>query len=136
VSIATSASVFDTDRQQSLLAGCNAFLPKPIRVAQLLALLASQLRLTWRYAEGEGPDPAQPDGADAGTLVPPPLEELVSLFELASIGDMIGLQAHAARIAQHDPALRPFAHKLGHLASRFESEQALALIARYLQTEQ
>jgi hypothetical protein len=49
---------------------------------------------------------------------------------------MIGLQAHAAQIAQHDPALRPFAHKLGHLASRFESEQALALIARYLQPEQ
>jgi hypothetical protein len=52
------------------------------------------------------------------------------------IGDMIGLQAHAAQIAQHDPALRPFAYKLGHLASRFESEQALALIARYLQPEQ
>jgi hypothetical protein len=29
----------------------------------------------------------------------------------------------------------PFAHKLGYLASRFESEQALALIARYRQPE-
>ena len=65
-------------------------------------------------------------------MVPPPEEQLATLFELASIGDMIGLQAHAAQIAQHDPALRPFAHKLGHLASWFESEQALALIARYL----
>jgi hypothetical protein len=55
---------------------------------------------------------------------------------LASIGDIIGLQAHAVQLAQHDPALRPFAHKLGHFASRFESEQALAMIARYLQPEQ
>ena len=66
------------------------------------------------------------------TVVLPPEEQLTALFELASIGAIIGLQTRAARIAQHDPALRPFAHKLGHLASRFESEQALALIARYL----
>jgi CheY-like chemotaxis protein len=134
VIIATSASVFDTDRQQSLLAGCNAFVPKPIRVDQLLALLAIQLRLTWHYAEGERIDPAQRDGTD--TVVPPREEQLAALFELASIGDIIGLQVHAAQLAQHDPALRPFAHKLGHLASRFESDQALALIARYLQSEQ
>jgi signal transduction histidine kinase/DNA-binding LacI/PurR family transcriptional regulator/ActR/RegA family two-component response regulator len=133
--IAISASVFDTDRQQSLLAGCNAFLPKPIHVEQLLEVLATQLGLTWRYAEGEWPDPAQPDGADVGTLVPSQ-EELASLFELAEIGDIVGLQVQAAQMEQRNPELRWFAHRLGRLAGRFEVEQALALIAHYLQPEE
>jgi CheY-like chemotaxis protein len=130
--IAISASVFDADRQQSLLAGCNAFVPKPIRVEQLLEVLATQLGLTWRYAEGERPARAQPDGADTATVVPPPAE-LALLFELAEIGDILGLQARAAYLEQRDPRLHPFAQRLGRLADRFELEQALALIARYLQ---
>jgi CheY-like chemotaxis protein len=133
--IAISASVFDTDRQQSLLAGCNAFLPKPIRVDQLLELLATHLGLTWHYAEGEWPDPAQPDGVDPATGVPPPAE-LARLFELAEIGDILGLQARAADLEQRDPRLHPFAQRLGRLAGRFELKQALALIARYRQPEE
>jgi signal transduction histidine kinase/DNA-binding LacI/PurR family transcriptional regulator/DNA-binding NarL/FixJ family response regulator len=135
VIIATSASVFDRDRQQSLLIGCNAFLPKPIRVEQLLEVLATQLGLTWHYAEGEWPDLAQPDGADVGTLAPSQ-EELASLFELAEIGDIVGLQVQAAQMEQRNPELRWFAHRLGRLAGRFELEQALAFIARYLQPEE
>jgi signal transduction histidine kinase/DNA-binding LacI/PurR family transcriptional regulator/ActR/RegA family two-component response regulator len=133
--LAISASVFDTDRQQSLLAGCDAFLPKPIHVEQLLEVLAAQLGLTWRYAEDEWPDPAQPDGADTATVVPPPAE-LALLFELASIGDILGLQARAAYLEQRDPRLHPFAQRLGRFAGRFELEQALALIARYLPSEE
>jgi CheY-like chemotaxis protein len=129
--IATSASVFDTDRQQSLLAGCNAFLPKPIRVAQLFELLANQLGLTWQYAAAAVPD----DMEDAQGLVPPPAEELAALFELAMLGDILGLQARAAQLEQLDPQIGPFARRLGHLAGRFEPEQALALIARYRQPE-
>jgi signal transduction histidine kinase/DNA-binding LacI/PurR family transcriptional regulator/ActR/RegA family two-component response regulator len=136
VIIATSASVFDTDRQQSLLAGCHAFLPKPIRVDLLLELLATQLGLTWRYADGSLIDPAQPDGMDTMILTPPAPDELAVLFELASIGDILGLQARAAYLEQLDSQLRPFAQHLGRLAGHFELDQALALIAHYLQPEE
>ncbi len=136
VIIATSASVFDTDRLQSLLAGCDGFLPKPIRVESLLDLLAAKLGLRWRYAEVE-PSPAGGDGAeDEPALTPPSPETLAALFELASIGDIVGLQRQAAQLAQHDPALGAFARRLGRLAERFEADQALALIARYLQPQQ
>jgi CheY-like chemotaxis protein len=131
VIIATSASVFDRDRQQSLLAGCDAFVPKPIQVTQLLDLLAATLNLTWRYT-AVGQDPAPTDAAEGAELVPPPEQELASLYELASIGDILGLQARAAQLAQQDAALRPFAQQLGRLASRFEPDQARALIAQYL----
>jgi CheY-like chemotaxis protein len=131
VIIATSASVFDADRQQSLLAGCNAFLPKPIRAQQLLNLIATHLRLKWRYAEGQ-PISAPMDAAEVDALVPPPPEELAILYELAIIGDIMGLQARADQLAQGDPAVRPFAQRLTRWAGRFESEQVLALIDRYL----
>jgi CheY-like chemotaxis protein len=50
VIIAITASVFDRDHQQSLLAGCDACLFKPVEVEQLLELLRSHLELTWLYA--------------------------------------------------------------------------------------
>jgi PAS domain S-box-containing protein len=135
VIIATSASVLDTNREQSLLAGCDAFLPKPIRVEQLLELLAIHLRLTWCYAPAEPRTSAPTDADDTAIVVPPPAE-LARLFELAEIGDVLGLQARAAYLEHLDPQLRPFAQRLGRLAGRFELEQALTLIARYLQPEE
>jgi CheY-like chemotaxis protein len=128
--ISVSASVSEADQALSREVGYDAFLPKPIHWPRLAALLAEHLELEWEYTE------AGDDADDVEALTPPAPEELASLFELAMIGDLLGLQAHAAQLAQHDPALRPFAHKLGHFASRFESDQALALIARYLQPEQ
>lgn len=35
--VLVSASVMDTDRADALAAGCDAFLPKPVRIRQLLA---------------------------------------------------------------------------------------------------
>jgi CheY-like chemotaxis protein len=139
VIVATSASVFDRDRQQSLLAGCNAFLPKPIRLAQLCEILAAQLGFIWRFGEAQPPAVVRDDIDDADdpdALTPPAPKELAALFDLASIGDLLGLQARAAQLEQGDPALRPFARRLQQLAGRFEPEQALALIARYMQPEE
>jgi PAS domain S-box-containing protein len=136
VIVATSASVFDTDRQQSLLAGCDAFLPKPIRVDQLLDVLAAHLDLQWCYAEADLPSALADSTDDAGALAPPGPDELAALFELASIGDILGLQARAAELGQSDPMLRPFARRLEHLAGRFEPEQVLALIVQYLHPEE
>ena len=91
--------------------------------------------MTWCYEAAEQRATAPTDVYDPATVEPPPAE-LALLFELASIGDILGLQARAAYLEQLDPQLRPFAQQLGRLAGRFELEQALALIARYLQPEE
>jgi signal transduction histidine kinase/DNA-binding NarL/FixJ family response regulator len=49
VIIATSASVFNEDREKSMQAGCNDFLAKPIKPKALLAMLEHYLNITWRY---------------------------------------------------------------------------------------
>jgi PAS domain S-box-containing protein len=51
VVIATSASVFDFDQRSSREAGCNDFLPKPMRVQELLERLKVHLGLEWVYEE-------------------------------------------------------------------------------------
>jgi PAS domain S-box-containing protein len=138
VIVATSASVFDSDRQQSLLAGCDAFLPKPIRVEQLLELLARHLELEWCDADGEVAS-AERAGVDEGepeNLIAPGRDELAALYELASLGDILGLQARAAQLEQREARLGPFARRLGRLAGQFEPEQARALIARFLRPEE
>ncbi|MEE3719852.1 ATP-binding protein [Tumidithrix elongata RA019] len=45
--IASSASVFDTDRQTSFTAGANDFLSKPVQAEDLFCLLAKHLELEW-----------------------------------------------------------------------------------------
>ncbi|MDJ0573090.1 MAG: AAA family ATPase, partial [Pleurocapsa sp. MO_192.B19] len=53
--IAISASVLEVDRHQSQLAGCDAFLPKPIDEPKLLSLLQEYLQLDWIYQEVDEP---------------------------------------------------------------------------------
>lgn len=45
VAIGTSASIMEVEKQESLAAGCDAFIPKPIRVEELLNCLQVHLGL-------------------------------------------------------------------------------------------
>jgi CheY-like chemotaxis protein len=49
VVIAASASVLPEERQQSLAAGADGFLPKPVQAAELYQLLGELLALEWEY---------------------------------------------------------------------------------------
>ena len=48
--ISISASIYPSDRQSCLAAGANAFVPKPVRLAELIRAIGELMRLTWRYA--------------------------------------------------------------------------------------
>ena len=130
--IASSASVFDTDRQQSMLAGCNVFLPKPIDANELFDLLRTHLGLEWIYdQELATVATARQAGGGEAELVPPPLEELGVLAELAAIGDVRGLRERAAHLEQLDEQYRPFAAKLRELAKTYEVKQILRLVEQF-----
>jgi signal transduction histidine kinase/FixJ family two-component response regulator len=129
--IAASASVSEADQAVSHAAGYDAFLPKPIHLPQLVALLAQYLQLEWVYATD--PEEAEEVGAAAASgALAPPVEELAALFELARIGDILAVQVRAAQLEQDDPRWRPFARCVAQLAGQFQMEQILALLAQYL----
>lgn len=126
--IAVSASVLGEARQRSAAAGCNAFLPKPIDVDDLLTQLAVHLQLEWCY-EATVEETAV-DIANGATGVPSP-DLLEALYELTMMGDMLGLQTEAERLQEADSSLQVFAQRLYTLAGAFDDE-AIATWLRQL----
>ncbi|MCB9102845.1 MAG: PAS domain S-box protein [Anaerolineales bacterium] len=130
--IVTSASVFVSDQQQSRVAGANAFMPKPVVLTSLLSLLAQHLDLTWRYQHDVAPEKTTVVTEPA---LPPPVEILERLLNLAQFGDMDQIQAEAKALANRDPQHAPFAQRLVDLAKRFEDKQIIHLVEEQMEEE-
>ncbi|HEX7649788.1 MAG TPA: ATP-binding protein [Noviherbaspirillum sp.] len=128
--IAMSASVSATNSQQSLDAGMNAFLPKPVNVDSLLNQIAALLRLDWIHSLPDA-ESASESGA-AGPVVTPPMEEMEVLHRLAQLGNMQDIMAHANQLAERDKRYRPFASRLMLLAKGYQSQAVLRLVEQYL----
>jgi signal transduction histidine kinase/ligand-binding sensor domain-containing protein/DNA-binding response OmpR family regulator len=121
--IAVSASVLEVKQEKSRLAGCDAFLPKPIDTARLLDLLAAHMKLKWIYTE--------PEPATQAPMVPPPAEELATLRTLARAGRVLDLEKHAVRLAGMEDTYVPFAEKLQQLAREIEIDRIISLIEQF-----
>jgi signal transduction histidine kinase/DNA-binding NarL/FixJ family response regulator len=128
---AASASVLEADQEKSRVAGCDAFLSKPVKTECLLDLLATHLGLTWIYIEPE----VKGEALD-GPLIPPPAEEMEALLDLAKMGNMQRLRERAAHLEQLDERFRPFADKMQQLAEAFETRAVLELIKNYMRENQ
>ncbi|MBN0988198.1 PAS domain-containing protein [Amphritea pacifica] len=122
--IATSASVANSNMRESVDAGCDAFLPKPIKPHHLLDILAKQCKLKWIYAEV---------AADSEPVrIAPPLETLQRLQRLAEDGQIFAIQDLAKRLETQNEAYVPFAHQLQKLANRFDMEHIEAFLTQFL----
>ncbi|KJH69589.1 hybrid sensor histidine kinase/response regulator [Aliterella atlantica] len=132
VIIATSASVFDMDRQQSQDVGCNDFIPKPIREAELIKQLGLYLKLEWIYEDAKcvPKDSAQAILLNAQTIAPS-VEEMSVLLDLAMMGDLKAIAERAARLQTLDPQWMPFAAHLIQLAKAFRRRQILEFIKQF-----
>jgi CheY-like chemotaxis protein len=73
VIIALSASAFDEEEAVALESGCDGFLRKPIREADLLEVIQRHLGVRYLYA-------ASPPQADSDALDPAPSDVLTSAF--------------------------------------------------------
>jgi CheY-like chemotaxis protein len=148
VIIATSASAFDMDREQSREVGCHDFLPKPIHEAELLERLSLHLKLEWIYEESsaerkdsvqptlvEGQSPQAPNTQDASPLIAPPAEEIAALLHLAMMGDLKAIAEQAAKLETLDPQLIPFATHLRQLAKGFKARQIREFIKQFQRSE-
>jgi PAS domain S-box-containing protein len=123
-----SASATSGDEFNSLAAGANAFVPKPIEEETLLDAIGQCLDVEWTY---EDTDHELQSVKNSDAIMVPPPEEMEVLHELALAGNMRGIRERANHLKNSDARYGPFAQRLQHLAERYQSEAVLDLVERY-----
>ncbi|NEQ28661.1 MAG: response regulator, partial [Microcoleus sp. SIO2G3] len=127
--IVSSASVFESNQHQSLDAGGDAFLAKPVQADELFNLLQKQLQLEWIYAETS--IPSEPSSAPPVEIIVPPKAAIAQLYKLALMGDLKGVLQQADRLDQTSDRFEPFAAKLRQFAKGFQEKELLEFIEQY-----
>ncbi|MEB3178945.1 MAG: chemotaxis protein CheB [Nostocaceae cyanobacterium] len=136
--VATSASTLPEYQSLCLEAGCNAFLPKPVRFEQLLEMLQAHLHLEWIYQEADSPTASEHQTAESTSsgisqsIVAPDAEELTRLSELAMQGDIRGILEGASRLEELDVQFIPFARELRQLGETLQVNQLQQFIRSYI----
>jgi signal transduction histidine kinase len=146
--LASSASVFEFDRQTSRQAGFDDFLPKPVQVDTLTKLLQASLNLVW-ICDNEGKNlegknlacavsrpqlQTQPpiEALSTQAIVMPPATDLQALYEAVQIGYIEGVTHEALRLRQLDTRYESFAEAVIQLAEKFDDGAIGQLIEPYL----
>lgn len=123
--LVSSASVYELDRQKSLDAGGDDFLPKPVQADTLLEFIQKHLQLTWIYDLNQNQDSV----VDLDRMQPPGPEILNQLAEMAQDGELDGITAIAQQIQETH---KEFAEQLICLAEECEIIKLRALIQKHL----
>ncbi len=140
VILALSASVYETTRQESILAGCDNFLTKPIQTNELLELLRLHLRLEWVYEDGSETKKRKAQTPKSSSEVPtaesmmasPGSESVLALLRLTAMGDIEAILEETAKLEHSDPTLEPFVHHLRQLAKGFQLKQIRDFLKQHL----
>lgn len=130
--IISPATISAVEQQDSLAAGCDAFLPKPLDLDLLLQTLQRLLALTWCYEDADSRSQPASATPSAATWVVPTAAELTTLYRAAQGGfiDDIRQQAEALKATNAD--YTAFANQLIDLAQKFEDEAIVQLIEQNL----
>lgn len=118
VIIATSASVYEEDRQRSMASGCDAFLPKPVRAEELLEHLGCLLNIVWIKEKSVGEtDRIEQD------VVFPDTETVAELYELALVGDVNEMKERVSNLSSSDHQLQLFAERMQRLLRHYRMDE-------------
>jgi signal transduction histidine kinase/DNA-binding response OmpR family regulator len=138
--IAVSASVFEYDHQQSVEAGFNAFLLKPIQAEKLLEELQKCLDLRWIYEQPTEETVAKPVATSDTPVAAASLIQAVELstesadilLDLAMQGDVRGILDAVEQMEQTDAQLTPLTSKIRQLAEEFNIDEIGELVEKYV----
>ncbi|MEG3987056.1 PAS domain S-box protein [Microcoleus sp. S28C3] len=140
VLIAMSASVFEATQQESILAGCDDFLPKPIEANHFLEQLRVHLGLEWIYEKSseskKRKTPSLSPASDLpaySSLLPAASESVAKILKLAAMGDIEEIFEESAKLESLDQKLVPFVSKLRQLAKGFQLKQIRNILKQYIE---
>lgn len=136
VLLALSASVFHNTQEESLLAGCDQFLRKPVEASQLLERLRIHLELEWIYEDREERIRKKGESKKSldypSSIHTPDSESISALLKLVVIGDIEAILEEISRLEIVDPQLVPFVTHLRQLAKGFQLKQIREFLNQYL----
>ncbi|MEM9924262.1 MAG: CHASE2 domain-containing protein [Cyanobacteria bacterium P01_D01_bin.50] len=123
--IVSSARVFDNDIKQSLAAGGNEFLPKPIQIDELLTILQKYLQLKWIYGKKETEKENYLDKKNIvkQEVVIPSGAEMDKLFDFAMRGNFKSIETFLDNLEIADNKYKPFVKEVRELAENFQFKQ-------------
>ncbi|ETR70365.1 MAG: hypothetical protein OMM_08872 [Candidatus Magnetoglobus multicellularis str. Araruama] len=126
----------DEAKENSLLAGFNDFIAKPIDEKNLFDMIAQYLALEWIYEKPNKSHPLKSDNIiDDAEIIPPPSDALNKLYDLARFGNMELIQQQAKYIGQLGKQYQPFAQRISHLASEYEDEAIVSFVRKWVQSK-
>ncbi|OUD14061.1 ATP-binding protein [Thioflexithrix psekupsensis] len=134
VIIAVSANAFDATQARSLASGCNAFIPKPVHLERLLALLQQHLNLQWIYGVTEAE--LSPLSIETPPLSLPDIQDVPEsiiepLYQLALVGKMKRLLSELDVLDTQHPKLHILFQHIRAFAKLFQSQKICELLEPY-----
>ncbi len=133
--IISSASVFDRDRQESLAAGEQNFLSKPVQAEELYRILAQYLKLDWVYAKSEVNIIKLSKEMINSQIVIPPISDLTTLLEYAMQGRIKRMQQKLENLVKSNDNYRLFVDKISMMLREYKIVKAREFIQKTI-TEQ
>lgn len=127
-----SAGAFAQDKNNSLQAGCNAFLPKPVKLDTLLETLKVGLQLTWiTQTHTKATNKALP-------VLPYHLEQeqVEILHNHVLCGDINAIIEFAKNLHQDNPEQKSFCQHLTYLAKQFDIAKIRQLLTQIMDHNQ
>lgn len=125
--MASSASVYENDRQKCIEIGSNDFLAKPVEAEMLFEKLQKYLQLEWIYAARK-PEASKPANVE---VIPPPAAELEKLYDLALRGHLKGIDQQLKTIDKIDDKYLPFTSQVKELARGFKLKKIKEFLGKY-----
>ena len=121
----TSASVISFDSAEARTAGCDDFLPKPFRTADLIEKLGALLALRWQAARPASRDPF---GAPPPDATPIPEAARTTLRDVLAQGDLQAFRAAVARVRNEHPGAGVRWDELDEAAAGFQLSRLRSLL--------
>jgi two-component system, chemotaxis family, CheB/CheR fusion protein len=107
---------------------CDAFIPKPIDLDNLLELLETHLQMEWTIIN------QVTSKKNLSAFVPPPQNELRELLELVNLGDIEAMERQIQLWEELDSQYASFVIEIRQFMASFELDKLENTIARLLET--
>jgi signal transduction histidine kinase/CheY-like chemotaxis protein len=134
VIIAASASAFENDQEESLAAGCDDFLPKPIHLDALLKQLEKHLAVEWIHEKSTETQAAlETVTVEGATTLPPELAR--QMYEFASKGRIKPLRQAIDQLEALGPQYQSQVNELKLLVKQYQVSEIQKLLEPYLLLE-